>query len=557
MKRVLFVLLLAGLFTNVAAQSQCGTPTNFPNTLPGYNYEPGGLYDEAPICVNVFFHIVRNSNGTGGFNPGNIPNLMARLNEAFNPHNILVTNAGQDFIDNDTYAVEFNDGEFNALTSTQSVTNAINFYLLPINPTGYAGRASAIPGRSLVVGATFILTSTSPHELGHCLNLFHTHHQLEQGGCNDNGSNCAVCGDFVCDTPVDPLLACGSNVDPFTCAYTGGGGFNPDTRNIMSYSCRNECRNRFSPGQGLRMRTSLFFDPLLSQFVTTSCVNIQGSASICNNTAQTYIIQNPPPNATFNWTIANTTIAQIQGSNTGQSVIVTSVGNGRTTLRCDITLPTGVIFAIKDINSGSPFISDGAFIYNGQPHPLAYDWGGGGTASNPICKGLQGTVSTTWPTANSVTWSGPGYSFPATWYNAGFNSAVSNMNFSIYNAPVTGFWSVTGTNGCGSVTYPIAINSINCADPCTYYRVSPNPTVKGGEIIIIAKPAPIPCDDPLPYKTGITAINIYDEKGIIISKTKGNQATKMNTRLSPNRKGLLIVEIVSGTHTEQHKIIVQ
>jgi hypothetical protein len=511
--------------------------------------------DQSPICVNVYFHIIRNSNGTGGgITPSQIPQLLNILNEAFNPHNILISNAGQDFIDNDAYALEFNDGEFNALTATQNVPNAVNIYLLPVNPLQYAGRASAIPGRNLVVGIDYISTSTLPHELGHCLNLFHTHHQLESGGCGDNGSNCNVCGDYVCDTPVDPLLSCGSNVDPTSCAYIGGGGYTPDTRNIMSYSCRTPCRNRFSAGQGLRMRISLLNDPLLSQFVTANCVKILGNSAVCNNTTQTYSLQNPPANATFQWIVANTNVIQIQGSNTNPTVNVISVGNGKTELRCNITLPSGTIFATKDITSGSPQMESGYFVYNGQNHPLAINYG----TPNPICKGLQATIRTTWSNANTISWTGPANNFPAVWYDAGFNNGVSNLNLYMTQYPVTGNWTLTASNGCGVVSHNIVVNSIYCANPCEYFTVSPNPNVKGGEVSFRPKDDPTPCGSVVsPAKDGITAINFYDEKGILFATFRGNKAAILTTRLPMDRKGLVIAEIISGTYSEKHKIIVQ
>lgn len=528
------------------------TPSNFPNTLPSYNAETGGLYDESPICVRVFFHIVRTSSGTGGFDPSDIPTLMTRLSESFNPHNIIIANAGQDFINDDTYAVEFNDGEFNALSGTQNVSNAINFYLLPVNPTGYAGRASAIPGNSLVVGSGFILTSTSPHELGHCLNLFHTHHQLETNNCTETATNCSSCGDFVCDTPIDPLLSCGSNVDPFTCAYTGGGGFNPDTRNLMSYSCRAVCRNRFTAEQGLRMRTSLIFDPLLSQFVTTDCIKIIGSGSVCLSSTNTYQIQNPPGGATYDWTILNTNIAQIQGPNNQPTVNVVRVNDGATVLECRITLPTGQLFTSKNIQVGVPSMTNGSYNRNGQLQPLAIF-----NSTNTTCLNQQTTVTGLWQTANSVTWTGPGYSHPSTWYDAGFNqtSKISTLKLSIYQTPGTGFWAVTGTNGCGSTVYNIAFDAASCSnsDPCVYYRVSPNPS-KDGNITISQKPAPIPCEPTIPK---IDRVNIYNSNGTLLQSRVNTNATKQYMQLSSNQKGFVIVEIISGKHTEKHKVIIQ
>lgn len=71
MKKLFTVFILTLSFINANSQ-QCGTGTNFPNKLPTYNYLPSDTYDASPLCVKVFFHIVRNSAGTNGFSAGNI-----------------------------------------------------------------------------------------------------------------------------------------------------------------------------------------------------------------------------------------------------------------------------------------------------------------------------------------------------------------------------------------------------------------------------------------------------------------------------------------------------
>lgn len=94
------------------------------------------------------------------------------------------------------------------------------------------------------------------HEMGHILNLAHTH----SAGELVNGSNCATSGDFVCDTPADPGLS-GANVNS-NCIYTGtatdanGDFYNPLTNNYMSYAPEN-CQNSFTQGQVERMTNYL------------------------------------------------------------------------------------------------------------------------------------------------------------------------------------------------------------------------------------------------------------------------------------------------------------
>lgn len=86
--------------------------------------------------------------------------------------------------------------------------------------------------------------------------LYHTHDKRGQGTEYVDGSNCANAGDLVCDTPADPQLSSG-NVNE-QCQYIGtdkdpkGDTYNPDPKNIMSYS-RKACRTVFTPGQWERV----------------------------------------------------------------------------------------------------------------------------------------------------------------------------------------------------------------------------------------------------------------------------------------------------------------
>ncbi len=61
---------------------------------------PEFLDPSFPICVDVFYHIVRKTNGTGGFDPNSLDIVTTTLNQAFNPHNFFINESGFDFIDN-------------------------------------------------------------------------------------------------------------------------------------------------------------------------------------------------------------------------------------------------------------------------------------------------------------------------------------------------------------------------------------------------------------------------------------------------------------------------
>lgn len=93
------------------------------------------------------------------------------------------------------------------------------------------------------------------HEIGHFLSLYHTHHAYNGVPELVDGSNCAVAGDLVCDTPADPNLY---GLSLSNCQYTGSARdvnnqiYQPDPTNLMSYASHS-CRNSFTPGQMTRM----------------------------------------------------------------------------------------------------------------------------------------------------------------------------------------------------------------------------------------------------------------------------------------------------------------
>jgi len=85
-------------------------------------------------------------------------------------------------------------------------------------------------------------------------------------GCPElaDGSNCGICGDYICDTPADPKIL---HVDPTTCLWDGttcsgspvdanGDPYNPPVHNIMAY-VPPQCMQHFTPGQGHWMRVAI------------------------------------------------------------------------------------------------------------------------------------------------------------------------------------------------------------------------------------------------------------------------------------------------------------
>ena len=109
MKTKLLVLVLLFSLNSLVFGQICGTPPYSNENLQQKQSNSvnitNSLYlsNSTSICVNVKYHIVRESNGTGGFNISNLNNVTNRLNEAFNEHKIYFNSLGHDFINNSTY----------------------------------------------------------------------------------------------------------------------------------------------------------------------------------------------------------------------------------------------------------------------------------------------------------------------------------------------------------------------------------------------------------------------------------------------------------------------
>lgn len=245
---------------------ECGTRLTAEDAVQRLINEASGMYDpplaRSTMFVPMTFHIVRQSDGTGGIPHSQLCQGLTDLNTAYAPIGVHFYLQGPLFyIDSDSYYFDIDtDAEIDALIQIDSVPNTVNVYFTPNlanEDGGLCGRASfttSFPqGVAMNNDCTGLATnhSTFPHEVGHFFDLLHTHSTFFGVECVD-GSNCATAGDRLCDTPADPNL---DGVVDAACMYTGGANdscnndpYVPDTTNYMSYSTK-ECRNFFSNGQ--------------------------------------------------------------------------------------------------------------------------------------------------------------------------------------------------------------------------------------------------------------------------------------------------------------------
>ena len=316
MKKHIIAILISCAFVNYASAHDydfCHTRVSAANQYPGvHRGERLVELQNTPLYVRVFFHIIRNSNGNGlGIASADLMEQRLNiLNNDFNTHNIFFKYMGFDYIDNDGfYALSTYDSTtYNTMISTNRHEDAINIYLLPTNGNFSGGLAEDIPGKAIAVGNSILHNGVNmymgntrilSHEIGHCLGLYHTFQGYNIVGTNNgfcsefvDGSNCEICGDFVCDTPADAFPDIKSLISYFglTCdwvntLHTDGHGdlYSPDFSLIMSYNFP-DCMTHFTHGQGERMRDFLLHSTTLNSVVHNYNLKLQNE-TFTNDTA--------------------------------------------------------------------------------------------------------------------------------------------------------------------------------------------------------------------------------------------------------------------------------
>lgn len=210
MKKIFLSFVLLFNLLVLYAQNQCLTIAPAPPQWI-FNKSAKSLVISQSYSINIFVHIVRSSSGQG-LGTEIIPTIVNLLNSNFLSADIQFSLLGTDFIDNDYYYIDVR-GKENQLFSINARCNAVDIYVLGQSTLwGAAGLAENIPSTALIVHGSYYNTSSLPHEMGHCLGLYHTHHGtvVEGGGdinqCAElvNGSNSTNCGDYISDTPADP-----------------------------------------------------------------------------------------------------------------------------------------------------------------------------------------------------------------------------------------------------------------------------------------------------------------------------------------------------------------
>jgi hypothetical protein len=291
------------------------------NNNPNSGFRSSGIR----VWIPVQHHIVRASDGSGGLKSEEAESIIDTLNYFFKEASIQFYSCGSiNEILSDEY-FELQTTEETALASANEVSGTLNIYYVDELKHGSIGLCgyAYYPGsydRIVLDKDCAINGNTIIHEMGHYFSLSHTHGASSSSVTNElvNGSNCSLAGDMICDTPADPGLNY-MNVSA-ACNYTGsatddsGMGFNPDTRNFMSYS-RKTCRGDFTESQLNEIFYSSMFD---RANLSCACHTPYGLGS----SAQTN-------EAVISWTEVPSVISyQIAGRMKGMSGFVNLVHSG-------------------------------------------------------------------------------------------------------------------------------------------------------------------------------------------------------------------------------------
>jgi hypothetical protein len=270
---VLVIFMLCGAASALSQGRECGTilsPAQIEAELRRPPLEKSALIalpPGQPYRIPLTIHICRMSDGKGGFTLGQLDSAMVQMNAFYSTTGIQFFQYGEViYIDNTAFfTIPDNQAIRDMLRGQAVVANTVNVYFTNLDSLCGQGTFPTDPIQGVLMNndcaGTPLNLSSFAHELGHYLDLYHTHETAFGMECPD-GSNCSTTGDRVCDTPADPDLT--NRVTG--CTYNGGvsppagcgnvAQYAPQVANMMSYALKN-CRNMFTTGQINRMLATM------------------------------------------------------------------------------------------------------------------------------------------------------------------------------------------------------------------------------------------------------------------------------------------------------------
>jgi len=244
-------LLVLTPVTGGAQELSCLTATPGQDVLLGLSLASPYPDRAASALIDVYVHVLRRSDGSGGLLSAEVAALLTQLAADFAPSQIRFSPAAESTLDNTTW---YDDpvGHAATLFTTDAHADALDLYLGPPSGT-VAGKAAGIPSTALVLAGDATDTPALSHLVGHCLGLYDTE-ETAFGTELPDGSNKGMAGDLVGDTAADPGL---SGYVAADCSLTAQFAIDhpdhdPDPGNLMGAG-RMSCWTGFTAEQSARM----------------------------------------------------------------------------------------------------------------------------------------------------------------------------------------------------------------------------------------------------------------------------------------------------------------
>lgn len=265
---VMTLLSNAAIFGQV--EHKCGTFISIDqkmleDTISVTDQFPRESLPQLNRTLSIAVFVVNNTKGSP-VNLSDLNNTVNELNSYFAPIALNFKICTTTYIENYQFdRLVMSDNEKDILIQHSS-PNIINLYLVSslydenINAvTGYTYMPGDKEKHAIFLDKDNILGTTLAHQMGHFLNLYHTHEREAFGTELVNRSNCSTAGDRVCDTQADPgvhLYMSADNIYTGTVKDANKELYSPSPKNIMSFGPDN-IRCIFTRGQLLRVVHSL------------------------------------------------------------------------------------------------------------------------------------------------------------------------------------------------------------------------------------------------------------------------------------------------------------
>jgi hypothetical protein len=311
--------------------------------------------DEPIVYVRLYFHVFAETDGSNpAATPADVDSQVNALNAAYLPHRIQFVYEMRT-INSTQYRWLTASNEFDAMKTAYNISPSqqCNIYVSDVNVDGQVYSYGTFPWDPDALGAHGGIVmndsqfwplddGTLPHEMGHNLGLWHTHHGVsEVTQCSDcwespNGTNRDYNGDFCSDTdptPVNYQCEPPGGTDP--CSGLSWGPTDP--QNYMSYA-PSYCYEEFSPQQSGRLRCWLH-----NSLVTWALPVTWGSDTALGPAPLTVSFQAESPRtvSAWNWTFGD------GGTSTVQNPTHQYVTPGYYNVSLSITTPQGIVSETK------------------------------------------------------------------------------------------------------------------------------------------------------------------------------------------------------------------